>query len=105
MFSKHLFLRTPLKDCFCKFSGISSEGVDSFSRLLPKAALFVLPNAASLVASDVTKRLSCQGFYCEITVIIPKKFLYAFNMISLSFGIIFVDFNLLKASNLIFGKL
>ena len=96
-----------------EFSGISSNGVDSFSRLLLKTALFVLHSFPSLVASDQgigpsgcdkTSFMSRFPLY-EITDIIPKRFLSAFKMISLSFATIFFDLNVLKDFNFIFGKI
>ena len=66
----------------------------TFSRLLLKTTLFVLHGVPPPVASDQdfgpsgcdkTSFMS-RFLLCEITVIIPKRFLSAFNMISLSFA-------------------
>ena len=75
-------------------------------------ALLVLRNVPSPVASDqsIGLRRCDKTFFtprfliCKTTFVIPKRFLSAFNMISLTFAAITFDLNVLKDINLIFGQ-
>ena len=84
------FFKIVAQDCFvCFTQGTTTVAIDQE----------IGPNGF-----DKTSFMS-RFLLCEIMVIILKRSLPAFNMISLFFATIFSDFNVLKDFNFIFGKI